>query len=269
MNKTNFIPVSIIIPVSKDKKIFKCIESIDVKTEIIVILNGKYDINIENELRKITDVKIYKLKDFNFSKIYNFGIRQSSYKKIFFMDSDCVFDRGTIIKLYNSLDNYSIAKGRVVFSYNNFIQKLIAKAREFTTSDEPNLYIPGPMFKKEIFKKIGLFNEEICFSSDAEMNARIKKEKIKWIYIPEAKIIHAPLTIKQDFVSAFRYGWGRNQKHRVLNTKRTKSFIEEFYFYFIQGAKHKGLLVGIYLLFWWFCFNLGFFTEKIINKLKK
>jgi glycosyltransferase involved in cell wall biosynthesis len=269
MNKTNFIPVSIIIPVSKDKKIFKCIESIDVKTEIIVILNGKYDINIENELRKITDIKIYKLKDFNFSKIYNFGIRQASYENIFFMDSDCVFDKGTLIKLYNSLDNYSITKGGVVFSYNNFIQKLIAKAREFTTSDEPNLYIPGPMFKKEIFKKIGLFNEEIYFSSDAEMNARIKKEKIKWIYIPEAKIIHAPFTIRQDFVSAFRYGWGRSQKHRVLNTKRSKSFIEEFCFYFIQGAKHKGLLVGIYLLFWWFCFNLGFFTEKIINKLKK
>jgi PHD/YefM family antitoxin component YafN of YafNO toxin-antitoxin module len=52
LNK-KFIPVSIVIPVSIDRRIFECIKSIDVDAEIIVILNNNYDNYILDELRKI------------------------------------------------------------------------------------------------------------------------------------------------------------------------------------------------------------------------
>lgn len=261
------LPVSIIIPVCRDERVFECLESIDALVEIIVVLNGNYDKNIVEKLKAATNIRIYTLEEFNFSKIYNFGIRKASYPNIFFMDSDCIFKSGAIFSLYNKLIDYSITKGKVVFLYDNFIQKIIAKAREFTTSDEPNLYIPGPMFKKDIFDNVGLFNERIQFASDAEMAARIKSKNIKWLYVPEAEIFHSPLTIKDDLKSAFRYGLGRSQKHIVLNTRRSIPILKEIYFYFIKGAQKKGILVGVYLLFWSIVFNLGYIIGKIKYKI--
>jgi hypothetical protein len=166
------------------------------------------------------------------------------------------------------LKKFPIVKGRILFSYNNFIQKIIAKAREFTTSDTPNLFIPGIIFKKNIFKTLGLFNEKIKFSSDAEMGNRILVKKIPWVILPDATIIHAPLTIKKDLISAFRYGIGRSQKHRVLKTIKSKSLFEEFCFYFLNGSKSKGILVGFYLVLWWICFTAGFYFDRIIYFIK-
>lgn len=262
------IPVSVIIPVSRDRRIFKCIESIDVNVEIIVVLNGDYDRYIEQELKKLNNIKFYYLEEFNFSKIYNVGIAGAKYENIFFMDSDCVFKKGALLELYRNLKNYSIVKGRVLFSYNNFIQKIIAKAREFTTSDIPNLFIPGAIFKKEVFRAVGLFNENIKFASDAEMSNRITKAKISWLFVPTANIVHAPLTIKKDLKSALRYGIGRSQKHRILNTHKSKSLFQEFRCYFFSGARSKGILVAFYLVLWWLSFITGFYFDKIINFVK-
>lgn len=269
MTNKDSISISIIIPVSKDIRIFRCIDSIDINVEVIVILNGEYDKFIEKKLENTPRIKLYKLKEFNFSKIYNLGIEKASHENIFFMDSDCIFKKGTLMKIYSGLNHYSIVRAKVSFAYNNFIQRLIAKAREFTTSDPPNLYIPGPMFKKEVFKTVGPFIESINFASDAEMATRIKNARIEWLYIPDAEIIHDPLTTKQDLSSAFRYGYGRSQKYRALNTSRSISFIGELYYYFIKGAKSKGILVGFYLLLWCFCFTSGYIAEKIIYKTNK
>ncbi len=257
------IPISIIIPVSTDQKIFDCIQSIDINTETIIILNGNYDKRIEQKLKTLRNIKLYYLEKFNFSKIYNTGIKKAKYENVFFMDSDCIFNKGTLLKLYSNLKQHLIIKGRIVFSYNNFIQKIIARAREFTTSDFPNLFIPGAIFKKEVFEKVGLFNEKIKFTSDAEMETRIKNANIPWLFMPDINIIHAPLTIKQDLKSAFRYGSGRSQKHTALNTTKSKSLIQEFYYYFVIGQKHKGFLTALYLVLWWICFTLGFYSNQV------
>jgi len=262
------LPLSVIIPVSKDQRIFRCIKSIDEKVEVIVILNGNYDKEIEEKLINNKNIKIFKLKEFNFSKIYNLGIKKSNYSTIFFMDSDCVFKKGALSQLYHNFGQYLIIRGRELFSYNSFIEEIVAKAREFTTSDSPNLYIPGPMFKKKVFEKVGFFNEGIYFSSDAEMAQRINSKRIRYFYMPEAQIIHDPLSIKHDLTSAFLYGVGRSQKHRILRTQKSASFIKEIYYYLVSGSRSKGILVGLYLLVWYFCFTFGFLTNNIKNKAK-
>ncbi len=268
LNNKEPIPISVVIPVSRDRRIFKCIESIDVNVEILVILNNEYDKYIEHKLKNMKNIKLCYLKEFNFSKIYNLGIKESKYEHIFFMDSDCVFKKGALLKLYGNLVSYPIVKGRVLFSYNNFIQKLIAKAREFTTSDVPNLFIPGVIFKKDVFKTVGLFNEKIKFASDAEMGNRIINMKIPWLFVPTANIIHAPLTIKEDLIRALRYGIGRSQKHQILNTYKSKSLFQEFCYYFVDGARNKGILVAFYLILWWLFFTAGFYFDRIVNFFK-
>jgi len=257
------IPVSVIIPVCDDWKIFNCLDSIDEKVETIVILNGDYDKNIEKALKK-TNVSILKMKKFSFSKFYNLGIKKSSYNRIFFMDSDREFKKEALKRLYEESKRYSIVKGKEEFSHNSIFSKITSKAREFTNSDKPDLYIPGIMFRKNIFKKVGLFNEYIKHSADAEMRDRINEKKIKWSYVLEAKIIHSPIKINEDLKSAFKYGTGRSQKHKIKN-KKMPNFPKEAYFYFIEGTKRKNIIVGIYLLIWYFFFAVGYIKNNFID----
>ncbi len=255
------LPISVIIPVCDDFRVLDCIDSIDANLEIIVVLNGEYDKKIESELKK-RKIKILKMKKFSFSRFYNLGIRNSSYNLIFFMDADCIFEKHTLFKLYKKTKKYDIVKGKVIFSFDSLISKIIAKAREFTTSDFPNLYIPGVIFKKKVFEKIGLFNTEIDHAADAEMADRIEREKISWGYLPNAKIIHAPLNIKDDLRSAFNYGSGRKQKHLFQKKEKNPNFLRGFLKYLIEGTRRKGLIVGIYLSIWYLFFFLGYKSIK-------
>lgn len=254
------IPLSIIIPLSKDWRIINCLDSIDCKVEVIVILNGKYDKLLEKELRK-RDIKIIKMNNFSFSKFYNLGIANASYNKIFFMDSDCIFRKGKIKEMYVLSKKYPIVKYSIKFNYDDLISKIVARAREFTTSDKPNLFIPGAIFDKTVFKRIGLFNEKITHSADAEMQNRIIRSNIKWIHRKEIIIEHKPTRFAEDLRSGFNYGTGRAEKH-ILESRRIKfEIVKEIMDFLLSGIKEKGLITGLYLFIWKITFSTGYLIK--------
>jgi hypothetical protein len=266
------LPITIVIPVKDDHRIVRCIDSIDVNADTIVIFNGNYSKNIAQKVRAKHNVTIYTTKYFNFAKFYNMGIKYSQNNHIFYMDSDSIFVPGGLLKLIKLNSKYPIVKGKIKFKYNNMIEKVIAKNREFTTTDHDNLFIPGPIFNKIIFKKTKLFNEKIRFSADYEMWQRIDSLKIKCHYINDVIIIHDPLSITQDLKSAFSYGVGRSQRYLSINKKRKKPFMSDYAKYVSECLKTKGLAVAIYFTIWIFAINIGHYSNDlkvfINNKLE-
>lgn len=254
-------PISIAIPVKDDKRVFDCINSIDINCEILVFLNGEYDRGIEAKLKQNKKLKLFKMGEFSFSKFYNLGIKKSSEARIFFMDSDMVFQRNALRNLYFCTKKVQVAKAKIKFNCDSFTSKIISKAREFTTSRDDLLYIPGPMFKREVFNKIGLFNEKILYASDADLKKRLESKKIKWKNCPNAILLHCPLKFSEDLRSAINYGKGRAQR-RTQENKGWPNFFKESFFYLFYGIANKGILTGIYLVIWYIFFYAGFIKEK-------
>ncbi len=252
------LPISVIIPLKDDRRIFRCIQSIDADVEIIVVLNGKYDKNIATRLEKMKDIKLFRLRKLNFAKIYNIGIRNATRSYIFFMDSDCIFVAGALEKLMVEVCGYPIVKGNVAFQHHGLMQRIIARTREFTTTDTPNLFIPGPLFYKAIFDKVGVFNENIAHCADNEMFKRIEANSIRWKYLPDVVIKHDPLDVKNDLRSAYNYGIGRYQRYKALDQKRNKSILKDLLSGIISCYSSKGILVAVYYCLWIATLNISY-----------
>lgn len=273
------LDLTIIIPCATDIKINDCIQSIyetcidDV--EILVSLNGASK-DVKEILKNFQHVKICEVKEANLSKAYNNGIKHASRNNILLMDSDCIFVKNTIKLLYDGLKYAKLSKGLVVFRSNNLTSKIIAKVREYTTTDFISAYSPPLAFSKDIKSLIGgyYFDERIPWSEDSEFNYRVQKAGIKIHYNPKAVIYHAPISISQDIRSGFKYGRGKRISEELGLLPRTnyfdisthaKKFVKTYAVF-----RTKGLLPALYYFFIWRPINrLGYIIQGIIYKYKK
>lgn len=263
--------LTIIIPCSTDTKIKYCIRSIyetcidDV--EILVSLNGASE-DVRKILKDFQGVKICEIKEANLSKAYNNGIKHASRGNILLMDSDCVFSKNTIKLLYNGLKYGKLSKGLVVFQSNSLMNKTISKVREYTTTDFISAYSPPLAFSKDIKNLIGdyYFHEQVPWSEDSEFNYRVQQAGVRIHYNPEAVIHHAPINIKQDIRSGFKYGRGKRISEALnllpkINyfdvSTHTKKFVKTY-----EVFCKKGLLPALYYFFIWRPINrIGYITQ--------
>ncbi len=268
------LDLTIIIPCSTDTKIKYCIQSIyetctdDV--EILVSLN-RADRDVKEILRDFQKVKICEIKEANLSKAYNNGIKHASRSNILLMDSDCVFGKNTIKLLYNGLEYGRLSKGLVTFKSNTLMSKIISKVREYTTTDFISAYSPPLAFSKDIKNLIGgyYFHEQIPWSEDSEFNYRAQRDRLKIHYNPEAVIYHAPVSIKQDIKSGFKYGRGKRISEELnllpkINyfdvSTHTKKFVKTY-----EVFCKKGILPALYYFFIWRPINrIGYITQSFI-----
>ncbi|RJG26173.1 glycosyltransferase family 2 protein [Paenibacillus thiaminolyticus] len=199
--------LAIVIPAYNDPRLERCLKSIDEDVEVVVVLNGATP-----EIKRIAKshpVRIRELDEPNLSRAYNEGILSAASSNVLIMDSDCVFEPGTIRSLYRLLDEAPLAKGRVVFAYRSFIGKTVARARHIHTTRK-NAYSPPLAFRKSIVNKIGnyYFDAELKWTEDFDFDARVQRAKLPIAYEHSAKVIHPELTLRQDLRSAFHYGTG-------------------------------------------------------------
>jgi len=81
----------------------------------------------------------------------------------------------------------------------------------FRTAKEGIKYVdtvPSPVYKKDVFKKIGLFDEELVRNQDIEFNLRLKKAGGRVLLVPDiVSYYHARATLralaKQNFWNGF------------------------------------------------------------------
>ncbi len=270
----NQYPISVVIPCSDDILIKNCLESIDVGVEIIVSLN-KPSIAVRQILDNFAEIKIVETDKKGIALAYNNGIGVASNDWILLMDSDCIFAKDTISKMWTMTTNFRVIKGRTIFLSTGLMASIIARVREFTTSDTINAYSPPLLFNKNIIKEIGYyFYPDLIWSEDADFNNRVKANNIPISYVSEATIFHKSLQFTEDIGSAFRYGVGRQigKSLKIYKPHTIKSFITNTVVVFTNTSKifkMKGLFPVLYYFFFWNpVFRIGTLLQKWFNLYK-
>lgn len=193
----------------------KCLTSIfrsDYKNiEVVVVDNASSDGSLEEAMQKFSKVHFIKnSENIGFSRGNNLGIRFSLEKfadYILLLNNDTEIFSNTISLLVNYAEKNDqvgitsplilgpnakeiwFAGGRINWSKMSCSHILSLKAEKAYTIE----YASGcaMLIKKEVFKKIGLFDERFfLYYEDTDFSLRAKKQNFNISLLPQAKIIH-------------------------------------------------------------------------------
>lgn len=279
----NLTLVSIIIPCRNEGKfIGKCLDSIIAqdypKDNLeVLIVDGMSD----EETREI--VKRY-IEQFPFVKLLdnpkeitpvalNIGIKHAKGKIITIMGAHATYGKGYISKCIKYLNGYNADNvgGKIIAVCRS--NTILGKAITFVlshpfgvgnsyfraSSKEPKWVdtVFGGCYKKEVFEKIGLFNENLIRTQDMEFNLRLKKAGGKILLAPDIVAYYYPKSnLKDFFIHNFEDGiWAIYPLKFVKIPLRLRHYIP---FLFVLGLFGAGIL-GIFspIFFWLFLFIVG------------
>jgi glycosyltransferase involved in cell wall biosynthesis len=218
--------VSVIIPCRNEEKyIGRCLETIlkqdypKEKMEVLVIdgasedktkeivekfkiQNSKFNIQLIDNPKKFTPFGL------------NLGIKNSRGEIIIRMDAHAGYEKDYVSKCVKYLKEYNADNiGGVIKTLpakNTIFAKAIAlslshrfgAASDFRVGvDKPKEVdtVFGGCYKKEVFEKIGFFNENLIRSQDLEFNLRLKKAGGKIILHPEIVSYYYPKSRLAEF----------------------------------------------------------------------
>ena len=196
--------ISVIIPTfNRATTILRAIDSVISQTkkvnEIIIVDNNSTDNTIKKVVNHYSDIIILKEKKRGVSFARNTGIKNAKSEWIAFLDSDDVWYQDKIEKQllsYNSSKKkYNLIHTNEIWKLNgrNINQKL--KHMKFGGNIFEKclpLCVISPssvLIKKEIFKKYGLFDENLPVCEDYDLWLRITSKE-------EVLFINEPLVIK-------------------------------------------------------------------------
>lgn len=226
--RSQAVDLSIIVINYNTKKItYHCINSlltslrrVNFKFEILLVDNGSSDGSISFFKKKFKGEKRIKLilnqKNLGFGKANNQAVKYALGKYLLFLNSDTLILDKAIEKLFNY---YQDNEGKIAFlggkllnkdytdqpSAAHFFTLPVVFAALFLKGDYWGLtrfspdkikkvdWVSGAFIltKKEIFQKIGGFDENIfMYMDEVDLLYRAKKENYQTFFYPEAKIIH-------------------------------------------------------------------------------
>ena len=218
--------VTIILPCRNEEKfIGPCLDSIIAndypKNNLeILVIDGMSD----DKTREI--LKDYSQK-YNFIKIIdnpkkfiplalNIGVKNAKGEFIVRMDAHSVYNKNYISKCIKYLKEYEVDNvggiWKIMPSEKTLINKAIVLASSsffgagnahYRTGYSKGLKfvdtVFGGCYKKDVFKKIGLYNENLVRSEDMEFNLRLKKAGGKILLVPEIVTRYYPKSTLKEF----------------------------------------------------------------------
>lgn len=238
--------VSIIIPCRNEEKfIEKSLESIlnqDYPKERmeILIIDGMSDDKTREIIKKIeTQHPEFNIQIIDNPKKFtpqalNIGVKKAKGEIIIRCDAHSEYSQNYVQKLVYWLEkdkNIGSVGGVWINkpAQNTPKMKAIAFTLEHPFCVGPNKYrtgikkveevdtVPFGAWRREIFDKIGLFNEKFLRTQDLEFNMRIKKAGYKIILDPEVKIYYYPReSFPKLFKMMFQYGYWKNYVNKEL-----------------------------------------------------
>jgi len=234
----NKIEISIVIPNLNSPIIDKTIEAIKNQTydmskvEIIVIGQDKYGL-----IKECDNVKfIYTQQEANPAKARNIGCEYAKGEVILFTDADCMPDRNWIQNLMkHHKRGVNIVAGAVDINFEGANYWSLSDnigSFFFQLMDQERGTFKGKIvgtlnfsIKRDIFFKIGRFDETFKRGQDAEFIARLRKLGYEIYFEPEAVVQHHSL--RNSFKSVVNHAilYGRYfpklvEKHPKYFTKR-------------------------------------------------
>ena len=275
---------AIVLCRNEEKFIGKCLDSIIAndyskeKLEILVV-----DGMSEDKTRKIVE-KYRKEHPFirlinNPKKLtpfaFNEGIRNSQGELIMIMSAHATYGTDYIKKCVSASLKYNadnvVGIWKMIPRGSAFIDKAVVLALSSSFGAGNAKYRTGSCkqpewvdtgaygcYKKDVFKKIGLFNENLNHSQDMEFNLRLKKAGGKTLLVPDAVVYYSA---RSDFNSFSKHNF-RNGVWAILpfqySTILPVSFRHLVPLAFISSLITTGVL-SLFLptFFWLFLFIIG------------
>jgi glycosyltransferase involved in cell wall biosynthesis len=227
--------VSIIVPTKNSERFLdRCLSSLVNQTyrniEIIVVDNYSTD-------RTIEIAKKYTNKIFQFgperSAQVNFGSRKASGDYLYKVDSDFVLSRSVVEECVEIARTGFDAV--IVHNTPDTTISLIAEIRKFEVDMyKYNLtYSSARFVKKDIFVRIGGFNERITAGEDYDFQNRLNKLQVKTGFI-ESEAIHLgePTSLGSHLRKIYSYGkdFINFRKYNKVESKNQLSPLRGVYF---------------------------------------
>ena len=219
---------SVVIAVKNEEKyIEKCVESVfnqdfDGKYEVIVVDGMSTDgtSGLLEKLQKKYDFKLFKNPKINAAAGRNIGIKNSNGKYIAFVDGDAIPAYDWLIQIKKVFEKKDVAGvggpdllpedssdkekniGRVMTSSIARGGKLNPSTQHSLMEEEKYVeHIPtcNLCLKREVFDKVGFFDESFVKGQDLELNYRVVKAGFKLLYSPNITVVHYRKNHVRDF----------------------------------------------------------------------
>jgi len=280
--------VSIIIPYRNEEKfIGKCLDSIinqdypKENLEVLVVDGMSEDRTREIIQRYSQQYPFIKLLE-NPQKFtpfgLNIGIKKSRGEVIIRMDAHAGYEKDYVSKCVKYLEEYNADNvGGVIKTLpakDNLIAKAIAicLSHPFGVASDFRLGIKEPKevdtvfggcYKRDVFEKIGLFNEKLKRSQDMEFNLRLKRAGGKILLVPEIIAFYYPHSNFKKFLK-------HNFNDGVWAIYPLKFGIKIFSLRHLLPLIFVGGLIGLFLLslfskFFFLLFSLALFFYFLMS----
>lgn len=208
---------------------------------------------------------------------FNIGVKESRGDIVMIISAHAAYEKDCISKCIKYLKEYDADNvGGVMITLprdDTFIGRAIAMVLShrfgvgnsvFRVGSKKPRWVDtvfGGCYKKEVFEKIGLFNENLINSQDIEFNLRLKKAGGKILLHPD---IVSYYYTRSDFKSFCKNNF-RNGLWAILPFKFTKiipvSLRHLVPLIFVLGLFGTGILSFFFLPFLWlFLFVIGFYS---------
>jgi len=270
--------VSVIIPCRNEEKyIDKCIKSIlsqsySGRVEVLIVdgMSDDNTVSIINELTKVnSNVRLIYNLEKTTPQAMNLGLAASRYDLIIRIDAHAIalpnFIQNNVNSIYETED-IMCAGGKIINIYENKISKAIGMAMSsvfgvgnatFRVGGEKKFVdtLAFGIYKKEVFDKIGKFDEDLVRNQDDELNFRLTKNGYKILYNPEIKSeYYVRGSIKKLYKQYYQYGYWKvyvNLKHKTVTT------IRQLVPLFFVLSLLLGILISLFFPLFWYLLLLG------------
>lgn len=223
--------VSIVVGIRNEEKfIEECIESLlnlDYPRDSyeIIIVDGMSTDKTRDIVRRYP-VKLLLNERKNVAAARNLGVKNAKGELVAFTDGDCKVDPQWLKTLVHEMqeapdDVVCVGGPNLIFDTDPVFGRVVGYAQEsflgsggsaqsknstkkHYVSSLPNC---NAMYKKSAIQEVGGFDERFVVGQDGDLNYRINKKGYRFLYIPEARVLHHRRgTLKSFSIRMFKYG---------------------------------------------------------------
>ena len=274
--QNNSIDITILIPCRNEEKyIGQCLNSIikqissGEKIEVLVIDGMSEDKTreiVKNIIKKHSFIKLLDNPLKIVPTALNIGIKIAKGKVLIRMDAHNIYENNYISKSVEYLNLYKVDNvGGVCYTIrgdDTIVAESIASVltHPFGVGNsyfrigikEPKFVdtVPFGCYKKEVFEKIGLFDENLVRNQDIEFNLRLKKRGGKILLVPEIRSYYfarstLPALAKNNFLNGFWIIYSTRFAKMVFSIRHLIPF---FFILSICGSLFLSLIFKPFLL---------------------
>jgi cellulose synthase/poly-beta-1,6-N-acetylglucosamine synthase-like glycosyltransferase len=223
--------VSVVVGTRNEERfIEECIESLlrlDYPQDLfeIIIVDGMSTDKTRNRVQKYP-VLLLLNKRKNVAAARNLGVENAIGDLVAFTDGDCKVDpqwlKILVREMQNAPEDVACVGGpNLIFDSDPVFGRVVGYAQETflgsggsaqsknSTKKHYVSSIPNcnAMYKKSAIQEVGYFDERFLIGQDGDLNYRIGKKGHKFLYIPDAQVLHHRRgTLKSFSVRMFIYG---------------------------------------------------------------